>query len=235
MARGVKGMWPRRRRAALADDLLDLAAHGLERDAERLERLGGDALALVDQPEQDVLGADVVVVEEARFFLGEDDDSAGPVGEAFEQVTSASHGRGSWPSVADLQSTARIGLVNDRRSATGGVFARVRRRRFGRSRRAYRARRGRPGPLLRLPVAWRDDLDRVESAAAASVAGRGPVPHRGGRPPDRGRRQARAARVRRRRRGLRRRARDARATHRRGHAAASPSSWCTSARSTTTT
>ena len=40
------------RRAALADDLLDLAADGLERDAERLERLGGDALALVDQPEQ---------------------------------------------------------------------------------------------------------------------------------------------------------------------------------------
>ena len=75
----------RRRRAALADDLLDLAAHGLEGDAERLERLGGDAFALVDQAEQDVLGADVVVVEEARFLLGQHDDSAGPVGEAFEQ------------------------------------------------------------------------------------------------------------------------------------------------------
>ena len=34
-----------------------------------LERLGGDALALVDQPEQDVLGADVAVVEQARFLL----------------------------------------------------------------------------------------------------------------------------------------------------------------------
>ena len=74
-----------RRRAALADDLLDLGAHGLERDAERLERLGGDAFALVDQPEQDVLGADVVVVEQARLFLRQDDDSAGPIGEAFEQ------------------------------------------------------------------------------------------------------------------------------------------------------
>ena len=50
---------PGRRRAALADDLLDLAAHGLERDAQALERLGRDAFALVDQPEQDVLGADV--------------------------------------------------------------------------------------------------------------------------------------------------------------------------------
>ena len=82
---GGEGDVPARRRAALADDLLDLAAHGLERDAERLERLGGDALALVDQPEQDVLGADVVVVEEARFFLRQDDDPAGPVGEPFEQ------------------------------------------------------------------------------------------------------------------------------------------------------
>ena len=89
----------RRRRAALADDLLDLAAHGLERDAERLERLGGDALTLVDEPEQDVLGADVVVVEQARFLLGQDDDPAGPVGEAFEQVDRLSGGRIRGPSV----------------------------------------------------------------------------------------------------------------------------------------
>ena len=74
-----------RRRAALADDLLDLAAHGLERDAERLEGLGGDAFALVDEPEQDVLGADVVVVEEPSFLLRQHDDPSGPVGEAFEQ------------------------------------------------------------------------------------------------------------------------------------------------------
>ena len=46
---------------ALADDLLDLCADGLERDAEALQGLGGDAVALVDQAEQDVLGADVVV------------------------------------------------------------------------------------------------------------------------------------------------------------------------------
>src|SRR5207244_1291946 len=72
------------RRAALADDLLDLVAHGLERDPQRLERLRGDTLALVDEAEEDVLGADVVVVEEPSLFLGQDDDPAGPVGEAFE-------------------------------------------------------------------------------------------------------------------------------------------------------
>ncbi len=74
---GGEGDVPAGRRAALADDLLDLAAHRLERDAEGLERLGGDTLTLVDQPEQDVLGADVVVVEQPRFFLRQHDDSTG--------------------------------------------------------------------------------------------------------------------------------------------------------------
>jgi hypothetical protein len=75
---------------ALADDVLDLLAHGLERDAERLERLGGDALALVDEAEQDVLGADVVVVEHLRLFLGQDDDPTGSVGESLEHRHSLS-------------------------------------------------------------------------------------------------------------------------------------------------
>ena len=78
---------PGRRGAALADDLLHLAADGLERDAERLEGLGRDAFALVDQPEQDVLRADVVVVEEPSFLLGQHHDPSGSVGEPFEQVS----------------------------------------------------------------------------------------------------------------------------------------------------
>ena len=75
---------PGRLLLALADDVLHLLAHGVERDAERLERLGGDALALVDQAEQDVLGADVVVVEHLGLFLGQDDDATGSVGESLE-------------------------------------------------------------------------------------------------------------------------------------------------------
>ena len=78
---------PGRRRAALTDDLLDLVAHRLERDAQRLERLGRDPFAFVDQPEQDVLGTDVAVVQQACFLLGEDHDPASPVGEAFEHVS----------------------------------------------------------------------------------------------------------------------------------------------------
>ena len=75
----------RRGLPAVADDLLDLGAHGLERDAERLERLGRDALTLVDQAEQDVLGPDVVVVEQPRLLLREDHDPSCSVGEALEQ------------------------------------------------------------------------------------------------------------------------------------------------------
>jgi hypothetical protein len=71
---------------ALADDLLDLGADRLQRDAERLQRLGGDPLALVDQAEQDVLGADVVVVEEPSLLLCEHDDTSSPVGEALKHA-----------------------------------------------------------------------------------------------------------------------------------------------------
>ena len=75
---------PARRLLALADDLFDLLAHGVEGDPERLERLRGDSFALVDQTEQDVLGADVVVVEHPGLFLGQDDDATRTVGEPLE-------------------------------------------------------------------------------------------------------------------------------------------------------
>ena len=68
----------------LADDLLDLLAHALQGDAQRLEGLGGDAFTLVDQPEQDVLGPDVVVVEHPGLFLGQDDHPPRAVGEPLE-------------------------------------------------------------------------------------------------------------------------------------------------------
>ena len=70
----------------LADDLLHLLADGLQRDAEALQSLGGDAFTLVDEAEQDVLGADVVVVEHARLFLREHDHPTGPVGEPFKHL-----------------------------------------------------------------------------------------------------------------------------------------------------
>ena len=87
-ARG-EGDVTRRRLLALADDLLHLGAHGLQRDAERLQRLGGDALTLVDQAQEDVLGPDVVVVEHPCLFLGKDDHATGSVRESLEHVHSS--------------------------------------------------------------------------------------------------------------------------------------------------
>src|SRR6185437_2856048 len=71
---------------ALADDPRDLRSHFLHRDVERLEYPRREALFLTEQPEQDVLGADVVVLERPRLVLGEDDDLASPFSETFEQV-----------------------------------------------------------------------------------------------------------------------------------------------------
>ena len=73
-----------RRRPGHPDRLLDLLTHGLERYPEGLESLGGNAFALVDQTEQDVLGSDKAVVQETRFLLSQHQHPPCPVGEAFE-------------------------------------------------------------------------------------------------------------------------------------------------------
>ena len=52
-------------RRALRQDPDDLVADLVEVDAERLEDAGGDALALADEAQEQVLGADVVVAEPA--------------------------------------------------------------------------------------------------------------------------------------------------------------------------
>src|SRR4029450_12471238 len=56
-------------------------ADAVEVGAELLQDLGGDALALADQPEQDVLGADVVVTELERLPKRELEDLLGARGE----------------------------------------------------------------------------------------------------------------------------------------------------------
>ena len=78
---------------ALADDLNDRGANGLALDAHRLQGLGGDALTLGDQAEQQVLRADVVVLETASLILREHDDPASAVGKAFEHASPHCAGR----------------------------------------------------------------------------------------------------------------------------------------------
>ncbi len=73
-----------RRGARHADGLFHLLAHGLEGDPERLECLGGNSLAFVDQSQKNVLGADEAVVQQPRLFLREHQHPPCPVGETFE-------------------------------------------------------------------------------------------------------------------------------------------------------
>ncbi len=47
----------------------------------RSEHIDRDALAELDQPEQQVLGADIVVIESVRFLSGESEDLLGAWGE----------------------------------------------------------------------------------------------------------------------------------------------------------
>ena len=77
---------PRRRLLAPADDLLDLLPHRVQADPERLQRPGRVAVALADEAEQDVLGADVAVIEHPGFFFRQDNNPPRPVGEPLEHA-----------------------------------------------------------------------------------------------------------------------------------------------------
>src|SRR5262249_40275316 len=80
----------------LADDLLHLLAYALQGDPQALQSLGGHALALMDEAEQDVLGADVVVVEHPGLFLGQDDNAPRSVGEPLEHPCRSSRAPQPW-------------------------------------------------------------------------------------------------------------------------------------------
>ncbi len=96
---------PRRRLLALADDLLDLLADRLQADAQRLKRLGGHALAFVDEAQEDVLGANVVVIEHPGFFLRQDNNPPRPVSEPLEHLVLSSQ-RGIRQALACLSCSA---------------------------------------------------------------------------------------------------------------------------------
>src|SRR4029079_5735618 len=71
---------------SLADDPRDLRAHLFDRDVKRLEHTRGKTLFLAQQPEQDVLVADVVVLEGPSLVLREYDDLASPFCESLEHL-----------------------------------------------------------------------------------------------------------------------------------------------------
>ncbi len=65
--------------------LFDLLTNGLQRYAELLQRLRRNALTLVDQAEQQMLSADVVVIEHLGFILGQNDHATCTIGKSLKQ------------------------------------------------------------------------------------------------------------------------------------------------------
>ena len=66
------------------DLLLHLPAHRFQGHPAALQGLGGEAIALVHEAEQDVLGTDETMVEEPCFYLCQHEDAPGSVGEALK-------------------------------------------------------------------------------------------------------------------------------------------------------
>ncbi len=151
-------------RAGLAspDDLLDLLARRLLSDPERLQRLGCYPAALTDEGDQDVLGADIIVVEHPGLFLGQDHDAPCPVGEPLEHAQRRLPCVGIF-AVADRNTIHLVGAIH-----IVGLPTEVRRARFGpglwpgprrQARRVGRGlRRSRVGPEDRFCEAVRNDL-----------------------------------------------------------------------------
>ncbi len=68
---------------------LDLGLDCLQPQPETLKHRGGDALAVTDESEEDVLRPDEVMTEPTCLFSGQDDDPTRPLSESFEHwVTS---------------------------------------------------------------------------------------------------------------------------------------------------
>ena len=60
-----------------ADLFFDLHAHGLEVEAHFLKDINGNTLSELDQPEKQVFGADIVVIEAVGFLAGEGENLLG--------------------------------------------------------------------------------------------------------------------------------------------------------------
>ena len=65
------------------DQLLDFQANLAEIDVQVLQHVGGDAAAFFDQSQQDVLGADILVVESLRLLVRQLHHLSGSIGKSF--------------------------------------------------------------------------------------------------------------------------------------------------------
>src|ERR1051326_9551330 len=81
----------------ISHHVLDLLPDAVEVEPEVVEHRRGNALALADDPEQQVLGADVVVLETRRFLARQVDALAAPLGEFVVHGDRGPRGSGASP------------------------------------------------------------------------------------------------------------------------------------------
>ena len=89
---------------AAADNELHCGTDLGEVHGEAGQHPGGHALGLAHQPKEDVLGADVVVVESLGLFLGQRQDSPGSLGEFLESAAhNVAPAQGVWTSTGAVR------------------------------------------------------------------------------------------------------------------------------------
>lgn len=81
------------RRAARGAYLVERGTSRTKGDPQRLEGLGGHALAFGDEPEEDVLAAHGIVVKATGFLSGKIEDPSGRSGDMCEQLDPPRVGR----------------------------------------------------------------------------------------------------------------------------------------------
>ena len=108
----------RRHLVTLADDACDLRAHFFHGDVERLEHPRRKPLLFAQQSREDVLRADVVVLEGAGLVLGEDDDLASPFCESLEQPLDPPSDSGSGGKLINPPGRRSAPIVTDAPRAT---------------------------------------------------------------------------------------------------------------------
>ncbi len=94
---------------AALHELLDFEADLAQIDVEVLQHVGRNAAALFDQSQQDVLGADVFVVEALGLLVGQLHHLAGAVGESFVHCLLRCCQRAAWLDSRDVSAIPKSG------------------------------------------------------------------------------------------------------------------------------
>ncbi len=153
---------------ALADDLLDLLADAVERNAQGFKGFGGNTFTLMDQTQEDVFGTNVIVVQHACLFLGKHNYATGTVRKSlkhFATLLATTYFDATWPG-------SRFGACSPQGKPEGCATAPAGSGPVSPARRRRNRHRGEPAlPDGRTPA----PSDRVAALLPEGAAAQGPM------------------------------------------------------------